>query len=92
MKKGLTVMVIDNETNEKILNGPYEPGFLGVSSDGEVRADYYLKKHLQKYDRAQTERLTALLVQILEEYPELGMLGTYVDTKMDKEASEEEAE
>lgn len=88
MKKGLVVIVIDNETNKKILNEAYEPGFLGVDRDGEVRTKYFL----QKYSGTQTEHVAALLARILEEYPELDMLATFIEKGTDGKASEEETE
>lgn len=91
MKKGLKVLVVDNETGEEIVNEPCAAGFLGVVGNAEdmhsvcrMRCDGI--KTVQMIGEMQN-----LLMQILEDHPELDALAAAIE-KADGKATEEEAE
>lgn len=91
MKKGLKVLVIDNETGEEIVNEPCAAGFLGVvGNDEDMHSVCRMRcggiKIVQMIGATQE-----LLAQILENHPELDALATLI-AMAGKNASEKETE
>lgn len=91
MKKGLKVLVIDNETGEEIVNEPRAVGFLGVvGNDEDMNSVCRMRcggiKIVQMIGATQE-----LLVQILKEHPEFDALAALI-VGADGKAPEEETE